>query len=136
MRTEFYILIIAMFIAVLVSMLYCNYRLMKSADKRLSKANEMVLTLAHSADMLSQSVCVMKDIMTELRKEETDKYKQIEQNRDDFREAYTKLLQTYKVEQQEKKELYNQYISSLRELANRPTIQNTHNTNEIKTQHT
>lgn len=53
----------------IVIMIHVNHRLLKAADKRLSKANDMVMTLAHSADTLSQSISALKDLNVEMQHE-------------------------------------------------------------------
>ena len=98
---------------------------MRHADKRLESVHKMVDRMAGSADKLAESICRMKE------EEDNSRIKQLIKNRDDFREAYNKLLQTYKVDRTKKEELYNSYITALKDLASRPTINNTHSTTEI-----
>lgn len=131
MEAKFYIIFAIFFFVAVAIMIHVNSQLLRHADQRLESAHHMVGTLAESADKLVESVCVMKDLISELKEEDTNRIKQALRARDDFREAYTKLLQTYKIEQAKKEELYNSYIAALKDLASRPTINNNHTTTEI-----
>lgn len=119
------------FLLCVALMIHVNHNLMKSADTRLSKANEMVLTLAHSADKLAESISVHKELLVQLQEDYNEKVRSIEVNRDDFRNAYTKLLAKYQLNEEKRDSLNKQYIDTLRSLAERPTITNTHNTTEL-----
>ncbi len=124
MEAKFYIIFGTFFLLSVLLMIHVNSRLMRHADKRLESAHKMVDRMAGSADKLAESICRMKE-------EDNSRIKQLIKNRDDFREAYSKLLQTYKVKRTKKEELYNSYITALKDLASRPTINNTHSTTEI-----
>ena len=124
MEAKFYIIFGTFFLLSVLLMIHVNSRLMRHADKRLESVHKMVDRMAGSADKLAESICRMKE-------EDNSRIKQLIKNRDDFREAYNKLLQTYKVERTKKEELYNSYITDLKDLASRPTINNTHSTTEI-----
>lgn len=116
------------FLVVFVTMCIHGYRMSKSSDKRLEKANEMVLTLAHSADKLSVSVCEMKDMMVAMQKSYEDHLKVVQDNRDDFRDSYIKLLHKYELLESRIIDNYEKESSSvydaIRELAKKPTIHN------------
>lgn len=132
MEAKFYIIFGTFFLLSVLLMIHVNSRLMRHADKRLESVHKMVDRMAGSADKLAESICRMKDLISEMKEEEDNsRIKQLIKNRDDFREAYNKLLQTYKVERTKKEELYNSYITALKDLASRPTINNTHSTTEI-----
>ena len=124
MEAKFYIIFGTFFLLSVLLMIHVNSRLMRHADKRLESVHKMMDRMAGSADKLAESICRMKE-------EDNSRIKQLIKNRDDFREAYNKLLQTYKVERTKKEELYNSYITDLKDLASRPTINNTHSTTEI-----
>ena len=124
MEAKFYIIFGTFFLLSVLLMIHVNSRLMRHADKRLEYVHKMMDRMAGSADKLAESICRMKE-------EDNSRIKQLIKNRDDFREAYNKLLQTYKVERTKKEELYNSYITALKDLASRPTINNTHSTTEI-----
>ena len=130
MEAKFYIIFGTFFLLSVLLMIHVNSRLMRHADKRLESVHKMVDRMAGSADKLAESIRRMKDIISEMEKDNS-RIKQLIKNRDDFREAYNKLLQTYKVESTKKEELYNSYITALKDLASRPTINNTHSTTEI-----
>lgn len=131
MEAKFYVIFGTFFLLSVLLMIHVNSRLMRHADKRLESVHKMVDRMAGSADKLAESICRMKDIISEKKEEDSSRIKQLIKNRDDFREAYNKLLQTYKVERTKKEELYNSYITALKDLASRPTINNTHSTTEI-----
>lgn len=132
MEAKFYIIFGTFFLLSVLLMIHVNSRLMRHADKRLESVHKMVDRMAGSADKLAESICRMKDIISEMKEEEDNsRIKQLIKNRDDFRDAYDKLLQTYKVERTKKEELYNSYITALKDLASRPTINNTNSTTEI-----
>ena len=132
MEAKFYIIFGTFFLLSVLLMIHVNSRLMRHADKRLESVHKMVDRMAGSADKLAESICRMKDIISEMKEEEDNsRIKQLIKNRDEFRDAYDKLLQTYKVERTKKEELYNSYITALKDLASRPTINNTHSTTEI-----
>ena len=130
MEAKFYIIFGTFFLLSVLLMIHVNSRLMRHADKRLESVHKMVDRMAGSADKLAESICRMKDIISEME-EDNSRIKQLIKNRDDFRDAYDKLLHTYKVERTKKEELYNSYITALKDLASRPTINNTHSTTEI-----
>ena len=130
MEAKFYIIFGTFFLLSVLLTIHVNSRLMRHADKRLESVHKMVDRMAGSADKLAESIRRMKDIISEMEKDNS-RIKQLIKNRDDFRDAYNKLLQTYKVERTKKEELYNSYITALKDLASRPTINNTHSTTEI-----
>ena len=130
MEAKFYIIFGTFFLLSVLLMIHVNSRLMRHADKRLESVHKMVDRMAGSADKLAENICRMKDIISEME-EDNSRIKELIKTRDDFREAYNKLLQTYKVERTKKEELYNSYITALKDLASRPTINNTHSTTEI-----
>lgn len=104
-----------------------NRTLIESADHRLDKANEMVLTLAHSADSLAASIQHLKDMMVHLEEVYTTRNNSLTKNRDEIMTAYTKLLRRYE-ELQDKHDLLNQEMfGTLQELARRPTMNTTNN---------
>lgn len=127
MEAKFYIIFGTFFLLSVLLMIHVNSRLMRHADKRLESVHKMVDRMAGSADKLAESICRMKDIISEMKEEDNSRIKQLIKNR----ETYNKLLQTYKVERTKKEELYNSYITALKDLASRPTINNTHSTTEI-----
>ena len=131
MEAKFYIIFGTFFLLSVLLMIHVNSRLMRHADKRLEFVHKMVDRMAGSADKLAESICRMKDIISEMEEEDNGRIKQLIKNRDDFRDAYDKLLRTYKVERTKKEELNNSYITALKDLASRPTINNTHSTTEI-----
>ena len=112
-----------------------NHFLLKSADKRLNKANEMVITLAHSADQLSSSISELKDMMVHLETVYTSRNDMLIKNRDDFKDSYIKLLKKYEIQEQEIKELQklsqqqnlrfaDEILHTIQEIARKPTITN------------
>lgn len=127
MEAKFYVIFGTFFLLSVLLMIHVNSRLMRHADKRLESVHKMVDRMAGSADKLAESICRMKDIISEMKEEDNSRIKQLIKNR----ETYNKLLQTYKVERTKKEELYNSYITALKDLASRPTINNTHSTTEI-----
>lgn len=107
-----------------------NNTLLTNADHRLDRANEMVLTLAHSADELSKSVSELKDMMVHLEDEFNSRNAFLIKNRDEFRDAYTKLLRVYEEQQHKYESVMQESYNTLKELAKRPTINNNNNLNE------
>lgn len=105
-----------------------NSRFIYDADQRLKKANEMVIVLAHSADTLSSSVSEMKDMMIHLEKIYTERNNMLVKNRDEFKEAYEKLLHTYMSLQHKYEEMMSDSYNTLKEIARRPTFANNNNT--------
>lgn len=108
---------------------------LKAADKRLEKANEMVLTLAHSADALASSISELKDMMIHLEQAYTKENAVIVQSRVEYREAYKKLLnryeelqRSYDSIQQDTMMKYAKYsedmFNTVKEMARKPTINN------------
>lgn len=131
MEAKFYIICGTFFLLSVLLMIHVNSHLMRHADKRLESVHKMVDRKAGSADKLAESICRMNDIISEMKEEDNSRIKQLIKNRDDFRDAYNKLLQTYKVERTKKEKIYNSYITALKDLASRPTINNTHSRTEI-----
>lgn len=116
------------FVVTLIVMSIFYYILIHSADKRLSKANEMVLTLAHSADRLAETISYLKDTIVYLEKQHKDHLKVVEDNRNELKDSYTKLLHKYEIlegriidnYEQEK----NNAFEAIREMAKKPMIHN------------
>lgn len=108
-----------------------NNLIMESADKRLEMANKMVLKLAESADKLADSVSEMKDMMVHLEKVYTSRNDTLVKNRDEFKEAYTKLLHQYEGLQKRMFDRYDKMEDeswqTLTEIARRPTMNTTNN---------
>lgn len=104
-----------------------NSKFIQDADKRLKMANDMVSTLAHSADNLSASVSDMKDMMVHLEQIYTSRNDMLVKNRDEFKEAYEKLLHTYTNLQQKYEETMKDSYNTVKELARRPTFHNNNN---------
>lgn len=131
----FFVAALGMFVVVIFFMVLYAHLLLSGADKRLAMANEMVLKLAQSADCLASSVVEIKDMMVHLEKVYTSRNDMLVKNRDEFREAYLKLLNSYEV-LQGKYETLQQDMSSrygsmaedlfrtVQDLAQKPTIQN------------
>lgn len=132
---EGHIFVAFAFVIMLAIMSAYNHLLLKSADKRLSKANEMVLTLAHSADKLSESVSQMKELSICLKNNYEQRLSELEHNRDDLRDAYTKLLHKYEnlndriINNYDK--MKDESFHAMREMATKPTISNSNNTDRI-----
>lgn len=131
--TEYEILCISCLVAFLCAIIVLcahGYMLLRSADKRLRMANEMVLKLAASADTLSQSVADMKDMMVHLEQVYTSRNDALVKNRDEFREAYTKLLHKYERLEDKYLARYEQMDAdmwnTIQEMARKPTIENKH----------
>lgn len=101
-----------------------NSKFIYDADQRLKKANEMVIILAYSADTLSSSVSEMKDMMIHLEKIYTERNNMLVKNRDEYKEAYGKLLHTYMNLQHKYEEMMNDSYDTLKEIARRPTFAN------------
>lgn len=101
-----------------------NSEFLQSADHRLDKANEMVLTLAHSADSLASSIQHLKDMMVHLEEIYTQRNTALSKNRDEIMSAYTKLLKRYEELQDKHDQLNKDMFGTLQELARRPTIAN------------
>lgn len=121
-------------IIALVSLMQ-NHFLLKSADKRLNRANEMVVTLAHSADNLSESVSHLKDMMVHLEGVYTSRTEMVVKNRDEFRDSYIKLLKKYEEKEKQIQEMQedlqkqnlmyaNEIFHTIQEIAKKPTITN------------
>lgn len=108
-----------------------NTELMKSADKRLDKANEMVLKMAHSADMLATTVSELKDMMVHLETVYTSRTDMVIKNRDEFKESYTKLLHRYEELGHKYENMMKESYNTVKELARRPTMTN-NNTNNMQ----
>lgn len=98
-----------------------NNTLLEHADHRLDKANEMVLTLAHSADQLSVSISHLKEMMVHLEQVYTSRNDMLVKNRDEYRSAYNALLSEYKEKDAKLEALRNDAMGTLQELAHRPT---------------
>lgn len=94
-----------------------NNTLLAHADERLDRANEMVLTLAHSADKLSVSTHDLKDFAVRLKDDSMAEKAELIKTREDFRESYIKLLRQYEL-------LDADYKSMLKHLADKSTITN------------
>lgn len=88
----------------------------------------MVIILAHSVDTLSSSVSEMKDIMIHLEKIYMERNNMLVKNRDEYKEAYGKLLHTYMNLQHKYEEMMNDSYDTLKEIARRPTFANNNNT--------
>ena len=101
-----------------------NNKILIQADKRLDRANEMVLTLTHSADLLSESVREMKDLSYNLTQSYEAERKVLTDNRDEYREAYGKLLKQFEAQREHLRQLADEDHRALKELASRPTINN------------
>lgn len=137
MKTDTYLYIIiiqvVMFIFLMTVVSIHNRTLIKSADKRLEKANEMVLRLAGSADKLSETVSSMKELMITIEKTYTNQLEATKKNRDEFRDSYIKLLHKYEmleariIDDYEKEK--DRAFGAIREMAKKPTISNSNTTN-------
>lgn len=101
----------------LQSLIRQNNTLLAHADERLDRANEMVLTLAHSADKLSVSTHDLKSFAIRLKEDFVSEKEELIKSREDFRDAYLKLLSKYEL-------LDADYKSMLKHLADKPTISN------------
>lgn len=134
MRILLFVAFIAYIVTTCVSLMQ-NHFLLKSADKRLNKANEMVVTLAHSADNLSESVSHLKDMMVHLEQVYTARTDMVIKNRDEFKDAYTKLLNRYEEKEKQIQEMQedlqkqnlmyaNEIFRTIQEIAKKPTITN------------
>lgn len=106
-----------------------NNTLLRHADERLNRANEMVLSLAHSADKLSVSVSDLKDMAVKLQDDYTYRNEQTIKNRDDLDKAYHSLLVRYNEQQKRLQSIADEDRHRLAELAGRPTVSNTNNNN-------
>ena len=129
------ILAFCVYLVVVCVSLAQNHFLLKSADKRLNKANEMVITLAHSADQLSASISELKDMMVHLESVYTSRNDMLVKNRDEFKDAYTKLLARYEEKEQQIKEMQvkqqeqnikyvDEVFRTIQEMARKTTITN------------
>lgn len=123
------------FLAVTCVSLMQNHFLLKSADKRLNKANEMVVTLAHSADNLAESVSHLKDMMVHLENVYTQRTDMVIKNRDEFKDAYQALLKNYKEKEEQIRDMQErqtqqnikyaeEVFRTIQEMARKTTITN------------
>lgn len=119
-----FILLVALFIMVIIQ----NNTLLRHADHRLDKANEMVLKLAHSADTLSNSVSQLKDMLVHIEQLSNTTTTCVAQNRDEYKEAYAKLLTRYTALQDKFESELKEHKALVHEMARRPFLTNT-NTN-------
>lgn len=120
-----FILLVALFIMVVIQ----NNMLLRHADHRLDKANEMVLKLAHSADTLASSVSELKDMLVHIEQLSNTTISCITRNRDEYKEAYANLLTRYKSLEEDYVSELKAYKGTVHELAKRPTTTNTNNNN-------
>lgn len=104
-----------------------NNTLLIHADERLDRANQMVLTLAHSADLLAGSVSELKEMMVHLEQVYVSRNEQILKNRDEYKAAYDKLLIQFEDQRARLRTLADEDHRALKELARRPTMNTTNN---------
>lgn len=95
-----------------------NSDIMKGADERLDRANKMVLELSEVVRSLSKAFEVNNRVVQHLEKTYTSRIDQAVEAKDQFHDAYVKLLHKYE-------ELEKDYFDTLKEMARRPTISNT-----------
>lgn len=131
-QTQFALLL---FVVALGIMMWYNHLLLKSADKRLKMANEMVLKLASSADKLAESVKDLKGMCVHLEQVYTARNQTLSKNRDEIMDAYKKLLVRHEELQTRFDDLqlsirekYNtmsdELFHTMQEIARKPTITN------------
>lgn len=112
-----------------------NNTLLSHADERLAMANKIVHdmlsehtrcinTLASSADSLAVSITDIKDMMLHIEKAYTTENAHIMKNRDEYKDAYGKLLKEFEVLRKKLQDLADEDHRALKELARRPTIAN------------
>lgn len=121
-------IMVCAFLATMILISIYNHQLMRGADRRLEKANEMVLALAHSADKLSESVIELKELSVHLQQSYDARIHELNNNRNDMKESYVKLLHKYEqlegriIDNYEKEK--NSAFDAIREMAKKPTISN------------
>lgn len=130
---------VGLFIFILTITSFHNHALIKSADKRLEKANEMVNTLARSCDSLAKVNVEIKDLalsvkkdyirqLEEMRKIHDMEIKELATNRDDYKQAYTALLERYneldKALIDGYKKIQESHFRTIHDMAVKPTINN------------
>lgn len=126
---------IMLFVVSLSVMMWYNYQLIRSADRRLRMANEMVLKLASSADTLAQSVSEMKSMMVHLESVYTARNNVLSQHHDELLDSYKKLLARYEELQvkhdnlqqkqlQKYEQITDDMTRTVQEMARKPTIHN------------
>lgn len=81
MEAKFYVIFGTFFLLSVLLMIHVNSRLMRHADKRLESVHKMVDRMAGSADKLAESICRMKDIISEMKEEDNSRIKQLIKNR-------------------------------------------------------
>lgn len=104
-----------------------NNALLVHADQRLDRANEMVLKLAHSADLLSESIKALKDMAVQRAESYDIESKTLIASREEYKDAYTKLLVQFEEQRKRLRELADEDHRALKELAGRPTMNTTNN---------
>lgn len=104
-----------------------NNVLLTHADHRLDKANEMVLTLSHSADLLADSIKELKDMAIQRAESYENESKILIASREEYKTAYSKLLVQFEEQRKRLRELADEDHRALKELARRPTMNTTNN---------
>lgn len=117
-------ILVILSLVLIVVMAIQNYNLLHNADKRLDRANQMVLKLAESADTLAASVTELKDLCVRIREKDEIYIKEIQKNNDDYKHAYRSLLDKYNEVSAEYKAEIKEGQNTLRELARRQTSNN------------
>lgn len=114
-----------------VLLIWQNHAFLRSADKRLSKANDMVLTLAHSADNLAESIQHLKDMMVHLEQVYTSRNDAVIKSRDEITGAYKALLHRYTDLETKYENVMKDAHATLAEIARRPTTTNNNNSTNL-----
>lgn len=98
-----------------------NRYYIKSADKRLSKANEMVLTLTITGKDLAESIKALKDMMLHLEQVYTSRTDSVIKSRDQWELSYNKLLQRYTAIEDKYFKSQEKNQDTVSEIARQPT---------------
>lgn len=128
---EFYTILlmnVVMFSIILAAMTYTNHQVLKSSDKRLESAHDMVKKLAHSADQLAASMSELKDLHIQTKKDFDKELAEKDNMITKWESSYTKLLHKYEsleeriINNYEK--MKDESFHALKEMAKKPTIHN------------
>lgn len=101
-----------------------NHSVLRSSDKRLAMANEMVLKLASSAATLADSLKQLKDLMSDMDRNYTKQIDLLMQRNEDFKDSYIKLLHRYEEKEQKIESMHEAALHTINSLATRGTYNN------------
>ena len=125
---DIFTLVSLIFLVVLItSLVVQNNLLLRHADQRLDKANEMVLKLSHSCDILAHNNSELKDMLVHLEQVYTARNDTMKSNYDKIYDSYVKLLHKYEDLEGTYIDELKHYQTTVHELARRPTTNNTNN---------